>query len=78
MENSQMWKAAPLGMKSARKLEQMMVQIFAWNNYFLPTKGIQFNVLIVKQKMARNFGVENGQMIRITTRSVASSDSNLR
>jgi len=78
MENSQMWKAAPLGMKSARKLEQMMVQIFAWNNYFLPTKGVQFNVLIVKQKMARNFGVENGQMIRITTRSVASSDSNLR
>ena len=78
MENSQMWKAAPLGMKSARKLEQMMVQIFTWNNYFLPTKGVQFNVLIVKQKMARNFGVENGQMIRITTRSVASSDSNLR
>lgn len=78
MENSQMWKAAPLGMKSARKLEQMMVQIFAWNNYFLPAKGVQFNVLIVKQKMARNFGVENGQMIRITTRSVASSDSNLR
>ena len=65
-------------MKSARKLEQMMVQIFTWNNYFLPTKGVQFNVLIVKQKMARNFGVENGQMIRITTRSVASSDSNLR
>jgi hypothetical protein len=50
---------------------------FQLNNYFLPTKGVQFDVLIIKQKMARNFGVENGQMIRITS-SVASSASNLR
>ena len=78
MENSQMWKAAPLGMKSARKLEQMMVQVFSWNNYFLPTKGVQFHMLIIKPKMARNFGVENGQMIKITTRSVASSALNLK